>query len=72
MEKGHFCRCRCFSSEVEISRGTVCTKGTFEKDPMNLIETNHKINVTSDRTASSNNSLKSHLDAKSFNMFLTL
>ena len=47
-------------------------KETFEKDPMNLIETNRKINVTSDRSASSNNSLKSHLDAKSFNMFLIL
>ena len=47
-------------------------KETFEKDPMNLIETNLKINVTSDRSASSNNSLKSHLDAKSFNLFLIL
>ena len=47
-------------------------KETFEKDPMNLIETNRKINVTSDRSASSNNSLKSHLDAKSFNLFLIL
>ena len=36
---------------------------------MNLIETNHQINMTS---ALSNNLFKSQLNTKSFNMFLTL
>ena len=36
---------------------------------MNLIETNHQINMTSDHSISSNNSFKDHLNAKSFNMF---
>ena len=36
---------------------------------MNLIETNHQINMTS---ALSNNSFKSQLNTKSFNIFLTL
>ena len=36
-----------------------------------LIEINHRINVTSDHSVS-NNLLKSHLNAKSFSMFLTL
>ena len=44
-------------------------KDNFEKDLMNLIETNHQINMTS---ALSNNSFKSQLNTKSFNMFLTL
>ena len=39
---------------------------------MNLIETNHQINMASYHSASSNNSFKRHLNAKSFNMFLTL
>ena len=38
---------------------------------MNLIEANHQINVTSDNSVSSNSSFKSHLNCKSFNMFLT-
>ena len=39
---------------------------------MNLIETNHKINMASYHSASRNNSFKRHLNANSFNMFLTL
>ena len=39
---------------------------------MNLIKANQLINVTSDHAVSSNNSFKSHLNAKSFNMFLKL
>ena len=39
---------------------------------MNFIETIHQINMTSDHSVSSNNSFKSHFNAKSFNMFLTL
>ena len=35
---------------------------------MNLVETNHQIN----HSASSHDSFKSHLNAKSLNMFLTL
>ena len=47
-------------------------KESFKKDLMNLIETNHQINMTSDHSISNNNSFKSHLNAKSFSMFLTL
>ena len=39
---------------------------------MNLIETNHQVNMTSDHSISSNKSFKSHLSTKSFDMFLTL
>ena len=44
----------------------------FKEDVMNLIETNHHINMTSDHYASSNNSFQSFLKTKSSNMFLTL
>ena len=39
---------------------------------MNLIETDHQININFYHSVSSNNSFKSHLNAKNFNMFLTL
>ena len=39
---------------------------------MNLIQTNNQINMASDHFVSTNNSFKSYLNAKSFNMFLTL
>ena len=39
---------------------------------MNLIEANHQINVTFYHSVSNNDSFKSHLNAKSFNIFLTL
>ena len=39
---------------------------------MNLIETNDQINMISDHSVSSKNSFKSHLNSKTFNMFLTL
>ena len=38
---------------------------------MNLIETDQQV-MTSDHFVSSNNSFKSRLNAKSFNMFVTL
>ena len=48
-----------FYSEVEITRGIVwikiSKKENFRKDLMNLIETNHQINMTSDHSVSSNN-----------------
>ena len=62
-------------------------KENFKKDLMNLIETNHQINMTSDHSVSSNNhqinmtsdhsvssnnSFKTHLNDKGFNMFFTL
>ena len=47
-------------------------KENFKKDLMNLIETNHQINIISDHPVSSNKSFKSHLNTKRFNMFLTL
>ena len=39
---------------------------------MNLIESNDQINMTSDHSPSNNNSFKSPVNAKRFNMFLTL
>ena len=39
---------------------------------MNLTETNHQINMTSEYSVSRNKWLKRHLNAKSFNMFLTM
>ena len=39
---------------------------------MNLIETNHQINMTSEHSVSSKNWFKSHLNAKCFNMLLKL
>ena len=40
-------------------------KENFKRYLMDLIEQNHHINITSDHSASSNNSYKSHLNAKS-------
>ena len=60
-----------FSSEVEIRRGNI-KQGNFKKYLMNLIEKNHQIKMSSDHSISSNNSFKSHLNAKSFSMILTL
>ena len=39
---------------------------------MNLIETNHQIEMTFDYPVSSNNSFKIHLNAENFNCFLIL
>ena len=50
----------------------ILKKKNFKKDLMNLIETNHHINIASDHSVSSNNSFKSFLNAESFNMVLTL
>ena len=47
-------------------------KDIFLKNLTNLIETNPQINMTSDHSVSSNDSFKNHLNAKNFNMFLTL
>ena len=44
-------------------------KENFKKDLMNLIKTNHQINLTSDRSVSSNNSFRSHLNTKSAESF---
>ena len=60
-----------FSSEVEIRRGNI-KQGNFKKYLINLIEKNHQIKMSSDHSISSNNSFKSHLNAKSFSMILTL
>ena len=56
-----------FSSEVEI------TWNRLNKDikKENFLK-NYHIIMTSDRSVLSNNSFKSFLNAKSFNMFLTL
>ena len=39
---------------------------------MNLTEINHKININSEHSVSSNKRLKNYLNARNFNMFLTL
>ena len=46
-------------------------KNFSKKELMNLIETNLQIYATSHHSVSSNSSFKIHLNAKSFNMFLT-
>ena len=46
-------------------------KENFKKDLMNLSEKNHQISMTSEHFVSSNNWFKSHLNPKSFNLFLT-
>ena len=65
-----------FSSEVENYKGNRLNKDVkkdnFKKDLMNLIEQKHPINMTPDHSVSSNNSFKSHLNTKSFDMFSTL
>ena len=64
-----------FPNQVEITREIVkkaLQKENFKKDLMNLIETYHQMNMSSDHSVSSNNSFKSHLNANSFNMLLTL
>ena len=43
-------------------------KDNFQKDLMNLIETNYQVNMTSEHSVSSSK----WLNVKSFNMFLTL
>ena len=47
-------------------------KENVKKYLMDLIEKNHQINMTCDHSISNNNSFKSHLNAKSFSMILTL
>ena len=42
------------------------------KDLLNLVETYRQINMTSDYSVSSNNSFKSHFNAKNFNMFFNI
>ena len=46
-------------------------KKISKKELMNLNETNLQIYTTSHHSVSSNSSFKIHLNAKSFNMFLT-
>ena len=49
-----------FSSEVEITKGIlwikICKKRILKKVLMNLIETNHQINMISDHSVPSNKS----------------
>ena len=59
MEKGHFFQWDWNYKKNRLNKDI--KKENFKKDLINLIETNHQINMTSD-----------HLNAKSFNMFLTL
>ena len=47
-------------------------KENFLKNLLNLTETNHQINMTSEHSVSRRKWLESHLNAKSFNMFLTM
>ena len=58
-----------FSSE-ENYRGNCLNncikKENFKKVLINLIQTNHQINMTPDHSVSTNNSFKNHLNDKSF------
>ena len=70
-EKRDICRWKrdSFSSEVEITTNRLNKaekREDFKKYLMNLIETNHHINMTSDHSVSSNNLFKSFSNAKSF------
>ena len=56
----------------QISHVKDIKKENFIKNLMSLIEANHQISMTSDHSVSSNNSFKTLLNAKSFNLFLTL
>ena len=62
----------CFFNEVEIRRGIVwkkIPKNNFEKDVMDLIEANHQINIISENSSASGNTLfKKDLNAKSLAM----
>ena len=61
----------CFLSKIENRRGIVwkkIPKNNFEKDVMDLIETNHQINITSENSVSGNTSFKKDLNTKSFKM----
>ena len=63
------------SNKVKITRESlenILKEKKFLKKLINLIETNHQINMTSDHSVWNNISFKSHLNAKSFNMFWTL
>ena len=52
-------------------QGNSFKKEIFKKDLMNLIQTNYQINMTFDHSVSTNNLFKSHLNTKSFHLFLT-
>ena len=70
MEKGQF-----FSVKLKLQgvvRIKISKKENYRKDLMNLLDTNHQINITSDHSVSGNNLYKRHFYAKNFNMFLTL
>ena len=47
-------------------------KQNFKKDLMNLTETNHQTNMTSEHSVSSNKWFKNHFNVKHFNIFVTL
>ena len=65
-----------FSNKVENDQGNRLNKDikkeNFEKDLMNLTDKNHPITMIPDHSISSNNSFKSHLNTKSFDMISTL
>ena len=68
MERGQFFlekgKRNCLNNDINTDN--------LKKDLANLTETNHHINMTSDHPVSSNNWFKSHFNAKSLNMSLTL
>ena len=70
MEKGQFFQWSWNDKGSRLNKDI--EKENFRKYPMNLIETNHHINMTSDHSVSSNNLFKSHLNAKRFNMILSI
>ena len=55
-----------------LNKNAFIRKENFEKGLLNLIETNHQINMTSDNFVSSNNSFKSYLNAKFRHVFNTV
>ena len=70
MEKGGFVQWSWNCKRNRLNKDI--KKDNFKNDLMNLIETDHHINMASDHSVPNNNLFKIHLNAKSFNMFLTL
>ena len=67
MEKEQFFQCNWNYKGDRLKKHV--KKEDFKKRLINLIEAYHQINMTSDNFVSRNNSSKSHLNAKGFNMF---
>ena len=67
----------CFLVNLKLEEGKCLNKDVKKKEclkkyPIDLIEKNHQINVTSDHSVYISNSFKSHFSDKNFSLILTL